>query len=106
MARRVYTPFEEEPPLELTAIEREREKRAIADQKKRLNKDIFEWLAHSRLELVGSCYGHVMIISRRVMKRGDITLYQDFSKKPEKLLISELGPHGRRRGEYLPFCRR
>ena len=101
----------DEPPLTPLELEREkrrrvREKRMASRLAKGINRDLLEWLLNQRLELVGgSQSGCITITLRRLLIRTRVVMHQDLTEKPESIPISEIGPHGRRGGVYLPFVK-
>lgn len=105
----LHVPADEIPLLAPTPLEIAREKRVRAVEKERQNRlwhqEVIIWLTEQRMELLGSCHGCVTITMRKMLKLGEVSVYQDLKKTPEKLPLIEIGPHGRRRGAYLPFDR-
>lgn len=100
----------DEPPL--TPLEIYREKRRRAREKSSqlkllrpgVSKELLEWLIKQRIELVGNGrQDFITITMRRVLVRTKIVVHQDLKKTPEQIPISEIGPHGKRCGVYLPF---
>lgn len=91
--------------VNLDSLDLLREKRRSVHEKARqeqqYQKELLIWLTNQRLELLGSCHGSMMITFRRMIKRGELAVYQDFKQKPEIVPLLEIGPHGRRRGDYL-----
>lgn len=102
----------DEPPLTPLEIYREKRRRArdkattLSRINKEVNKELLVWLMNQRIEMLSSRQSFVTITLRRILIGTKVMVHQDLKDKPEQLPLSEIGPHGKRSGLYLPFIKK